>query len=78
VWFIVLRLALGIAVVAIPPSATDAVQIIAGRVFSYSGLAGVIMTVCMRRAPAIWWSLLSAILAIWSGSCCIDGGSVAR
>jgi len=58
---------LGVAAVVIPPIATLAVELLFGWLFLISGIAGAITTFMMHRAPAFWWSLVSAILAIVVG-----------
>jgi uncharacterized membrane protein HdeD (DUF308 family) len=58
---------LGLAAIAIPPIATLAVEILFGWLFLISGVAGLITTLWMRRAPGFWWSLISAIIGIAAG-----------
>lgn len=63
----VILLVLGLAAIVVPPIASLAVAIFIGWLFLVSGLVGLLTTYWMRRAPAFWWSLLSAVLAIVVG-----------
>jgi uncharacterized membrane protein HdeD (DUF308 family) len=63
----VILVVLGVAAIFIPPVATLAVEIILGWLFLFSGGVGLVMTVLMRHAPGVWWSLFSALLAIAAG-----------
>ena len=63
----ILLVILGLLAVVIPPVATLAVEILFGWLFLISGIAGLITTLWMRQAPGLWWSLVSAILAIAAG-----------
>ena len=58
---------LGLAAIIVPPIATLAVEILFGWLFLISGIAGLITTFMMRRAPGFGWSLVSAILGIAVG-----------
>jgi uncharacterized membrane protein HdeD (DUF308 family) len=60
-------LGLGLAAIVLPLVATVAVAIIIGWLLLMSGIVGLIATFRMRRAPGVWWSLLSAILGIAAG-----------
>jgi uncharacterized membrane protein HdeD (DUF308 family) len=58
---------LGVAAVVIPPLATLAVEILFGWLLFVSGIIGLFTTFWMRPATGLWWSLLSAIVAIAAG-----------
>jgi uncharacterized membrane protein HdeD (DUF308 family) len=58
---------LGFFAVFLPVMAGFAVTILFGYLFLCIGIFGVITTLIMRRAPGLWWSLLSAILALVLG-----------
>jgi uncharacterized membrane protein HdeD (DUF308 family) len=57
--------ALSLLAVLVPPLVGT---ILFGWLFLISGIAGLITTFVVRRAPGFWWSLLSAILAIGVGA----------
>jgi uncharacterized membrane protein HdeD (DUF308 family) len=63
----IILLVLGLTAIVLPPIATLAVEIIVGWLFLISGIVGLITTFWMRRAPGLWWSLISAILGIAAG-----------
>jgi uncharacterized membrane protein HdeD (DUF308 family) len=63
----VVLLVLGLIAIIVPPIATLATAILLGWLFLISGVAGLITTFWMRRAPGFWWSLLSAVLGIAAG-----------
>jgi len=58
---------LGLLAVILPPIATWGVDILLGWLFIVSGLIGLVSTLSARRAPGLWWALLSAVLAIGVG-----------
>jgi uncharacterized membrane protein HdeD (DUF308 family) len=59
---------LGAAAIVVPSWATLTVTIFLGWLFLVSGIAGLITTFWLQRAPGFWWSLLSAVLAIVIGA----------
>jgi uncharacterized membrane protein HdeD (DUF308 family) len=63
----ILLVVLGFIAIVIPPIATQAVTILLGWLFLLSGVMGLITTFMMRQAPGLWWSLLSAALAVLVG-----------
>jgi uncharacterized membrane protein HdeD (DUF308 family) len=63
----IVLLVLGLIAIVVPPIATLATAIVLGWLFLFSGVAGLITTFWMRRAPGFWWSLLSAVLGIAAG-----------
>jgi uncharacterized membrane protein HdeD (DUF308 family) len=64
----IILLVLGVLAIILPPIAGLAFTIFFGWLFLISGVAGLITTVWMRRAPGFWWSLLSALLGIAVGA----------
>jgi uncharacterized membrane protein HdeD (DUF308 family) len=63
----IVLLVLGAAAIFVPGVATLAISIFPGWLLIISGVVGLISTFWMRRAPAFWWSLISAILGIVAG-----------
>jgi uncharacterized membrane protein HdeD (DUF308 family) len=63
----IVLLILGILAIVLPPIATIAVEALVGWLLLVSGIVGLIATLRMRSAPALWWSLLSAGLGIVAG-----------
>jgi len=63
----IILLLMGLTAILLPLIATIAVEILIGWLFLISGIVGLITTFRMRRAPAFWWSLLSAILGVAVG-----------
>jgi uncharacterized membrane protein HdeD (DUF308 family) len=61
-------LILGAAAIIIPQLATLTVAILIGWLLLFSGAVGLISTFRMSAGPGFWWSLLSAIIAIFAGS----------
>jgi len=51
----------------LPLFATVTITIILGWIFLASGIVGLIATFGARQAPGVWWSLLSALIAIATG-----------
>jgi uncharacterized membrane protein HdeD (DUF308 family) len=64
----IVLLALGLAAIVLPLIATVAIAIIIGWLLLMSGIVGLIATFRMRRAPGVWWALLSAVLGIIAGT----------
>src|SRR5262245_26696234 len=58
---------LGLGAMIVPAFASLAATIFLGWVILVSGLAGLALTFWERNMPGVWWSLLSAILAIGAG-----------
>lgn len=58
---------LGALAILVPPLATITVTILIGWLFLISGAVGLFTTFWMRHAPGFWWSLLSALIAIFAG-----------
>jgi uncharacterized membrane protein HdeD (DUF308 family) len=63
----IILLGLGLAAIVLPVIATVAVAIIVGWLLLVSGIVGLLASYRMRRAPGVWWSLLSAMLGIAAG-----------
>ena len=63
----IVLLGLGVAAIVLPVVATVAVAILIGWLLLVSGIVGLLTSFRMRRAPGVWWSLLSAILGIAAG-----------
>lgn len=63
----IILLGLGMTAIVLPLIATVAIAIIVGWLLLLSGVVGLIASYRMRRAPGVWWSLLSAILGIAAG-----------
>jgi len=63
----IVLLCLGFAAILLPLIASIAATIFVGWLLLLSGIVGLIATFRMRRAPRLWWSLLSAILGIAAG-----------
>ena len=58
---------LGAIAILVPALATIAITILIGWVLLISGVVGLVTTFWMRHAPGVWWSLLSAVIAIIAG-----------
>src|ERR1700735_1690018 len=58
---------LGLAAIIIPPLASLAVTVFLGWMFLVSGIPGLLLTFWARQMPGLWWSLISALLAIGAG-----------
>jgi len=58
---------LGLIAVFIPSINSANVIVILGWLFLISGIVGFVTTYWARRAPGLWWSLVSALLAIFVG-----------
>jgi uncharacterized membrane protein HdeD (DUF308 family) len=63
----IVLLGLGLAAIVLPVIATVAVAILIGWLLLISGIVGLLTSYRMRRAPGVWWSLLSALLGIAAG-----------
>jgi uncharacterized membrane protein HdeD (DUF308 family) len=63
----ILLVILGLAAMIVPPAASLAVTIILGWLFLISGIAGLALTFWARAMPGVWWSLISAALAVVAG-----------
>jgi uncharacterized membrane protein HdeD (DUF308 family) len=63
----IILLGLGLAAIVLPVIATVTVAIIVGWLLLVSGIVGLLASYRMRRAPGVWWSLLSAMLGIAAG-----------
>jgi uncharacterized membrane protein HdeD (DUF308 family) len=66
---------LGLLAIAIPSIASENVTGILGWLFLLSGATGLVTTYWARRAPGFWWSLVSAVLAIFVGGVLIENKS---
>jgi uncharacterized membrane protein HdeD (DUF308 family) len=64
----IVLLVLGLTAIVLPLVATVAIAIIIGWLLLMSGIVGLIATFRMRRAPGVWWALLSAVLGIVAGT----------
>jgi uncharacterized membrane protein HdeD (DUF308 family) len=60
-------LILGALAIVVPPLATLGVTIFLGWLLLISGAVGLVMTFMARRAPGLWWSLLSGVLGVIAG-----------
>jgi uncharacterized membrane protein HdeD (DUF308 family) len=58
---------LGLAAIIVPQLASLAVTIYLGWMFLVMGILGLVMTFWARGMPGLWWSLISAVLAIAAG-----------
>jgi uncharacterized membrane protein HdeD (DUF308 family) len=58
---------LGLLAIAVPSIASVNVTIVLGWLFVVSGAIGLATTYWARQAPGFWWSLISALLAIFVG-----------
>src|SRR5450755_1180831 len=63
----IILVCLGLAAIVLPLIATVAVAIFVGWLLLISGIVGLVATFRMRRAPGVWWSVISAILGIAAG-----------
>ena len=59
---------LGLIAVLVPPAATLTIELLVGSILLASGAAGLITTYQLRATAGLWWSLLSALLAITMGA----------
>src|SRR5579871_523043 len=59
---------LGLAAMIVPPLASLAVTIFLGWMFLVTGIAGLVISFWARAMPGYWWSLVSAALALLTGS----------
>jgi uncharacterized membrane protein HdeD (DUF308 family) len=66
---------LGLLAVAIPSIANENVTGILGWLFLLSGATGLVATYWARQAPGFFWSLVSAVLAIFVGIVLIENKS---
>jgi uncharacterized membrane protein HdeD (DUF308 family) len=58
---------LGLLAIIVPSIATSYVTVALGWLFLVSGAIGLVATFWARHAPGVWWSLVSALLAILVG-----------
>ena len=58
---------LGLLAIAVPSIASVNATIVLGWLFLVSGAVGLATTYWARQAPGYWWSLISALLAIFVG-----------
>jgi uncharacterized membrane protein HdeD (DUF308 family) len=63
----ILLVVLGLIAIIVPPLASLAITIFLAWLFLVSGVVGLAMTFWARQMPGLWWSLLSAVLAIGAG-----------
>lgn len=63
-----LLVALGLFAVLVPPAATVTIELLVGSILLVSGAAGLVTTYQLRGTTGLWWSLLSAVLAIVAGT----------
>ena len=63
----ILLAVLGIAALILPPLASLAIAIFLGWMFLISGIGGLMVTYWARSTPGLWWSLISAALAVLAG-----------
>lgn len=60
-------IALGVLAIAVPSIGNAHATVVVGWLFLVSGVVGLAATYWARQAPAFWWSLVSALLAILVG-----------
>lgn len=60
-------LVIGLAAIVLPSFASIAITVLLGWMFVTIGVAGVILSIWARQMPGLWWSLVSAGLAIAAG-----------
>lgn len=58
----------GLGAIILPPLASVAITIFLGWMFVVTGVVGVILSIWARQMPGLWWSLVSAALAIATGA----------
>ena len=63
----IILVALGAVAIVVPPIATLTITIFFGWLLAISGLVGLFTTLRTRGVPGFWWSLFSAVLAIFVG-----------
>src|SRR3981081_293246 len=63
----ILLVILGLAAMIVPPLASLAATIFFGWVFLVLRIAGLVLTFWARHMPGFWWSLISAVLAVFAG-----------
>lgn len=63
----VLFLIFGLAAIVLPPVAGIAITILLGWMFFMTGIAGLAFSFWARSGPGFWWSLISALLALFAG-----------
>ena len=63
----IILLLLGVAAIVVPPLAGIGITILLGWLFLIGGVAGLVATFGARHAPGVWWSLLSALVALVAG-----------
>lgn len=60
-------LVVGLGAIILPSFASIAITVLLGWMFVTIGVAGVILSIWARQMPGLWWSLVSASLAIAAG-----------
>jgi uncharacterized membrane protein HdeD (DUF308 family) len=63
----ILLVVLGILALLAPVMASVAATVFFGWILFLSGLLGLISTIRSRRAPGVWWSLVSALIGLAAG-----------
>jgi len=63
----IILVVLGLAAIVVPPIAGLATTIFIGWVLFVGGVVGLIATYWARHMPGNWWSLLSALVALFAG-----------
>ena len=63
----ILLVVLGLIAIIVPAIASLAITIFLSWLFLVSGAVGLAMTFWERHMPGVWWSLLSALLALGAG-----------
>lgn len=63
----ILLVVLGILALLAPVMASVAATVFFGWILFLSGLLGLISTIRARRAPGVWWSLVSALIGMAAG-----------
>ena len=58
---------LGLLAIVVPSIASSNVTVVLGWLFLVSGVIGLATTYWAREAPGFWWSVISALLAIFVG-----------
>ena len=63
----ILLVVLGILALLAPVMASVAATVFFGWILFLSGLLGLVSTIRARRAPGVWWSLVSALIGMAAG-----------
>ena len=64
----IVLMVLGVAALVVPMIAGLAAAILVGWVLFLGGVVGLAFTYWARNMPGVWWSLLSALVALFAGA----------